>query len=509
MAIKRAAMTVEREAKLVAPADLELPDLSGLVAGAITVSMPVRQLDAVYYDTADLRLARSGVTLRYRSGEQGTPWTVKLPQPRRGAALTRTEIGFDGPQEVIPEAAVDLLSAISRGRHLGPVCRLSTTRHPVQIFDSNGLLVAEVVDDTVSASSGRRRLREFREVEIEVYPNAPDNNRLLRKAIRRLTAAGCEALSPTPKLIRALGARAERPADVTTGALSAQVAIGELVEHAIARSVAQIIRHDPGVRLDDDPEDVHQLRVGARRLRSDLRTFIPLLDRHRVAKIRGDMEWLGKLAGFVRDADVLAIRLRQAVTFLPEQDRPAGESLLARLDGQRSAAREALLAAMRSRRYLRALDDLVDLAASPPFVADTTLSDQSPTRVAARLVRRPCKALALAVHALGDDPADTALHRVRILAKHCRYAAEAVTPLARPRFAPFAAAMADVQNLLGDYHDTVVAEAWLREAAKATPAVGVAAGELISLERLHRAELRNQWTELWGGAASRQVRRWL
>ena len=49
---------VEREAKLVAPARFGLPDLTGLVPGATAVALPEARLDATYYDTADLRLAR-------------------------------------------------------------------------------------------------------------------------------------------------------------------------------------------------------------------------------------------------------------------------------------------------------------------------------------------------------------------------------------------------------------------------------------------------------------------
>ena len=53
-------MPPELEAKLIAPDDMRLPDLGGLVDGATAVPLPGRHLEAVYYDTADLRLARRG-----------------------------------------------------------------------------------------------------------------------------------------------------------------------------------------------------------------------------------------------------------------------------------------------------------------------------------------------------------------------------------------------------------------------------------------------------------------
>ncbi|MCA1692845.1 MAG: CYTH domain-containing protein, partial [Actinobacteria bacterium] len=87
---------IEREVKLSAGADFELPDLHGLADGVIPVPLETRDLDAVYFDTADFRLARWGVSLRFRSGD-GTTWTVKLPEGEEGPALVRREVPFPGP----------------------------------------------------------------------------------------------------------------------------------------------------------------------------------------------------------------------------------------------------------------------------------------------------------------------------------------------------------------------------------------------------------------------------
>ena len=69
------------------------------------------RLDATYYDTADLRLARSGITLRHRGGEPGPAWTVKFPKDSQGSDLVRTEIRLEGPADQIPRAARDLVLA--------------------------------------------------------------------------------------------------------------------------------------------------------------------------------------------------------------------------------------------------------------------------------------------------------------------------------------------------------------------------------------------------------------
>jgi inorganic triphosphatase YgiF len=104
-------MSVEREAKLVAPADFKLPTLDGLVNGIVAAPVVRRQLDATYYDSAGFLLARSGVTLRHRTGEAGPAWTLKLPGSQAASALVRRELVFECPASTVPAQAHDLLVA--------------------------------------------------------------------------------------------------------------------------------------------------------------------------------------------------------------------------------------------------------------------------------------------------------------------------------------------------------------------------------------------------------------
>ena len=464
---------LEREAKLVAPAGVELPDLAELVPGATAIALPEAHLDATYYDTADLRLARWGITLRRRDGEPGPAWTVKLPDDEEGPVLARREIRFDGPVDEVPDPAADLVLAFARTRVLESVAQLTTTRRPIEIRDQDGELLAEIVDDTVSVSGSRCAPGRFREVEIELHSPGRSGRRLLDAATSRLLDAGCRAEAPMPKLVRALGEPATRPPDVVVTPLAADATVVDLVRHAMARSVAQILRHDPGVRLGDDPEDVHQLRVGARRLRSDLRSFAPLLERDRLVPVRAELGWLGTVVGVVRDTDVLADRLSTHIATLPEVDAPGGARLLRRLADEADEARSVMLSALRGARYLALLDTVVDLADRTAVREDVACSPSgSPAQVASKIARRPWRRLAEAVDALGHEPSDAEFHQVRILAKRCRYAAEAVAPIVGPAAAHFAAAVADVQTVLGDHQDTVVAESWLRHAAAAIPDAG-------------------------------------
>jgi CHAD domain-containing protein len=135
------------------------------------------------------------------------------------------------------------------------------------------------------------------------------------------------------------------------------------------------------------------------------------------------------------------------------------------------------------------------------------LADEPATRVVTPLVRRAWRRIARGVDALDDHPSDVALHSIRILAKHCRYAAEAVAPVVGRSATRFAVAIAEAQTVLGDHQDTVVAEAWLRHTAASQPRTGVAAGQLIARLLARRARLRAAWPKTWKSASAR-LRSW-
>jgi len=231
-----------------------------------------------------------------------------------------------------------------------------------------------------------------------------------------------------------------------------------------------MLRHDPGVRLGEDPEDVHQFRVATRRLRSDLRTLAPLLEPEPISDLRGRLRLLGARAGAARDTDVLTGRLKARADLLPGQDAVGVEQLIRRLQDQAREALAALLQELASPGYDQFLDTLVSIAAQPPIAAEPPgLAGQPAAAAAADLIRRPWRRLKRAAQALTKDSPDAQWHAVRIRAKPCRYAAEAAAPVCGHQADRFAAAIATVQAILGDHQDTVVAEAWLRATGVARP----------------------------------------
>lgn len=497
---------IEREVKLVAPPTFRLPDLTVAANGSPAVMLAPQRLQATYYDTVDLRLIRWGVTVRYRTGEDGGPvWTVKVPAAAKGEGLSRRELNFKGRPNAIPDEVTALLRGFVRHAVIAPVAKLATRRHRAQVRDGDGRALLEVADDVVSVLDNRQVAARFREVEVEVGERAPDG--LLDRVVAALRQAGAGTPDPTPKVVRALGSRALAAPEIVAADLGDDPTVAALVRETVAASVVRILRHDAGVRIGDDPEDVHQARVGTRRLRSDLRTFAPLLDDDWLTPLREELGWLAGSLGGVRDADVLVDRLRAHAATLPEPDTAGLAPIFRQLVKQREDARSSLLEAMSGSRYVALLDSLVAAAQSPP---PRRRADQPARKVVPDLVAAPWKCLRKAVRDLPADPPPEDLHRIRILAKRARYAADAAVPVAGRRAAAFASALADMQGVLGDHHDAVIAESWLRSAVEeAGPAAALAAGELIALQWAEASSCRKSWPKAWARASDKKLRSWL
>jgi CHAD domain-containing protein len=493
----------EREAKLAAPPGFELPELGGPDDGFQAEPQAPKRMRTTYYDTADLRLARWGASLRHRPGEG---WTVKLPVGEQGVLLVRGEHVFPGDGRRLPAEAVALVRPFVRTAQLAPTVRMRTLRRPVQLHDPSGGRLAELVDDEVQVLDGRRITSRFRELEVELAEGADGD--ILEQVLDRLFKAGALAAEPTPKYLRALGGRDRTLGpEVLEPEVDADSTVETLLRHDLAAGTLRLFRHEAGVRIGEDPEAVHQARVATRRIRSTLRTFSSLLDPEWTDRLRDELKWLADMLGAVRDTDVLQARFEGELAALPAADAKIGPRLLAGLEGERDSARRRLLRGMADDRYAALLDDLVAAAAAPALLPEA----DGPAAEAMRpLVAKPWKRLRKAVRKAGDDPTDEELHQIRIRAKRARYAAEAVEPVIGSPAGRFADAAADLQDILGDHHDAVVGEQWLRQAAgSARRDVALVAGLLIAAERANAAATREGWRSVWKALDRPKLRAWL
>ncbi|GIJ45732.1 CHAD domain-containing protein [Virgisporangium aliadipatigenens] len=483
-----------------------LPDLTGHVPeGGTLLPLPAQTLRATYYDTADLRLTRAGVSLRQRKGEPGKPpWTMKLPTDVVGA---RAEFSRGRLDELLP-----VLTAYHRGWTVVPVVSIRTLRRVFEVRDAAGELLVEVCDDTVSVLSGREVVDTFREIEAE---RGSCDDALFDAIGRTLTEAGAVEDAFVPKHVRALGERIPAP-DAPAGETA-----GDAVTAAFRAHVARIVGADPYLRLGtpqpngDSP--VHQLRVGCRRLRSDLRTFRPLLDPEWARALADECRWLAGSLGAARDSEVLRVRLRRTAAADPVAplDPDAVERIDAALAARLSEALGDPAEAVDSPRYLALLEQLNVAATAPPLLRK---AKRPAVDVLPKLVAKPWRRLAdgregeVAPAELDPLGPDDEWHEVRIRGKKARYAAQSVVPAIGEPARALIAGLKKVQKLLGEHQDAAMAaDAW-RAVADAVPAdhgVALTAGRLIERERAAVRAARAAFPEAWAIATEPERIAWL
>ena len=231
-----------------------------------------------------------------------------------------------------------------------------------------------------------------------------------------------------------------------------------MIQSAFASSVARLLLQLPAARLGTDPEGVHQARVATRRMRSDLKTFEPLLDPEWSTGLGVELGWLIEELGAVRDADILGAKLRDVIARHPEIDHDAARRVLHQVRLKRRRDRRHLLRHLGDERTMVLFDHLVAASADP---ATVSRADRPARDVMPKLVRKRWKRLDRAIRGLGRHPTPTELHAVRILAKRVRYATEAVAPAAGKQARRFAEDAARIQDALGELNDAAVAGAWL------------------------------------------------
>ncbi|WP_203984975.1 CYTH domain-containing protein, partial [Sphaerisporangium rufum] len=119
-------MAIEIEDKFDVPEGFEVPDLSGVRGCAEAVEMVGHRLVAVYFDTADLRLAARGVTLRRRRGGDDAGWTLKLPAAK--GAREEITCPLTRSAKIVPAELAGTVLGYTRGAPLVPVAELRTVR---------------------------------------------------------------------------------------------------------------------------------------------------------------------------------------------------------------------------------------------------------------------------------------------------------------------------------------------------------------------------------------------
>jgi CHAD domain-containing protein len=296
----------------------------------------------------------------------------------------------------------------------------------------------------------------------------------------------------------------------------------DAVRAHLARHTAAFVAQDLRVRrgLDDA---VHQMRVAARRLRSGLKAFEPLVDTAWAQDLRDELAWIAGELGELRDREVLQRRLLAALDALPAapatghgvaaaspdpaahpldgtdpRDIAAAAATIRRaLDAEREPAAAQLHEAMVSDRYLRLLDSLVAASRHPVL---TPAADRRAGQVLPPLLAKAWRRLHRDASALHPDSTDEAWHQTRIAGKKARYAAEALVPVFGQPAKKIARRLEEVTELLGEHQDAVVTARTARRLAagrRVTGPTGFVLGLLHEYERAAAAQCREQFAKTW------------
>jgi CHAD domain-containing protein len=482
---------LEREVKLEAPPSFRLETIARLGGGYRVSKITTAVFDSRYFDTTDRRLARAGCSLRYRTGDR---WTLKLPDVSERGEFARAEHTVIAGPRTPPAALVDLATAYARTRRLRAVATLHTERRTVTLASAGGAALAEVADDRVSAHLATGAAMEFRELEVELAPHGSSS--VLFDVVRRLQALGGGAQVFESKIHRVLGASGPLTPELRSPHLSAHSSVADLLRAELTVQTATLVANDAGIRLGLGPEPLHLTRVAARRIRSALRVFRPLLDRAWSNRLRADLEWLGNVLGAARDADVLVQRLRARAATLDGPLAPQRARLIAALHEGSDAKYKSVRRALKAPRYARLLERLVLAAAHPRLTRDGTVAARD---AAPELIAKPWRDLKSAVKKTKRRPTDAELHRLRIRVRRVRYVAEAAAHVLGPDMIRFARRLTRLQDILGEQHDAAVAAAYVKRVGSRTRASQVATALLEAEGRVderRRAEWRKSWAKV-------------
>jgi len=234
------------------------------------------------------------------------------------------------------------------------------------------------------------------------------------------------------------------------------------VDDAVALIFTECLKHwtinESVVLRGVDPEGIHEMRVGLRRMRSALSDFRAIIPTPQLAWMKRETKWLITSLGAARDWDVFLAELLGPVEAARPGDRGLKElRTAARAERKRGYATTRI--AIRCVRHSRFLAQMRDWLAARRWLQKDRKSLDEPIRKLARRVLRKRHDAALK---LGRDFSSLSAeqhHQLRIALKKLRYTADFFRSLYPKKPAkPYFRALAQMQNCLGHMNDVIVAE---------------------------------------------------
>jgi CHAD domain-containing protein len=447
----------------------------GTIGGLILEPRSTQQIFDTYLDTDDWRIHRAGFALRIRSESGKAEATLKSLHSASTEVADRRELS-----ETLQDSASESLRrsngpvgtrvhAVSGSHALLPLFEVRTSRQRFAIRreDQARQLGEIALDETVISRPHGEPQTSMQRVEVEALTESREPLQSLVKTLR--SDCALEAASDT-KYSRGLKSVGLAPGPAPEFAPTAVDASMSLVEVALAnlrRCLSAWYLHEPGARLGDSPEELHNLRVAGRRLDAVLRQFQSSLPTPFLG-IRPTLKKALRALGEARDLDVALGELETFGRELPASDRDSFEPLKRHLESERSRARARMLSMLDSVSVQKDLQNLTSLLAAPSAASQQSAPALA-VNVAPEWIRRRYRKVRKGADLLTPDSSMAAYHAVRGQVKKLRYALEAMAVIYGKPADEMLRALRRWQEKLGVQQDAGVASGRLKALAGAPP----------------------------------------
>lgn len=444
---------------------------------------PTQQhLHNIYYDTPDQQLHQARVALRLRRvGSEAHPqWLQTLKTGGRSDSALSQRGEWESPVpgsalswhvlKATPWADTDADGALFK--KLKPCFITQFERTSWQVRRRNGSVVEVALDIGYIDVEGKQT--PICELELELKAGLPAALFEVARQIAQTIAVLPATMSKAERGYALAQDSLDQPWRAQPLILTPKLPLPQLAQQVLRESFCQFTRNLNALRHSDDPEVVHQARVGWRRFKSALRFFKPVLALDAVAPWQA-LHALLVFLGELRDLDVVRTQTLPplADAYTAGDDRRAQnwhtlfQALNDTTDLQRKAVRYALQEPAIGVSLLATTQWLEDLTSAKASVKAKPVKKVSVRRWTRQRVLRWQAQLERALKALNkqgrtdaSNAADYAAqqHRVRLLAKRVRYAVESLQPLLSGRQIQRGHPLAErLQTTLGNQRDVVQA----------------------------------------------------
>jgi len=438
------------------------------------VAGQTRQITDTYLDTEEWRIYQAGYALRIRQveGENSAEATMKLLASEGEAPGFRSRREISESLERAEPGAFDdssgpvgrRISALVGPKKLRTLFEIQTHRRTYGLI-LEGSEVGEVaLDETTIPLENDAEPTHVRRVEIEMDPDA-----LLRLEpfVERMREACRLSPATASKYEAGLFARdlapPRRPPEFGPTGVNDSLTAGEVGFRVLREQFAVFLAHEPGTRIGEDPEELHDMRVATRRMRAAMKIFEKRLP-VRAQRFRNEFKWIAGALGEVRDLDVQLERLDGWISSASSEDREPLEALRAVFQERRKKARRSMLRRLDSRRYAHLVESFGAFVEQGP--SRRAQGSRQPILAAAPdLVRKPYRKVRKLGDPLSEESSAEEYHELRKKGKRLRYALEFLSDIYQDPIKELIEALKGLQDVLGDHQDAVVAVAHLRELA--------------------------------------------